>query len=43
VSGGMHGAVAMRRFSFVQPPQVPAVIRAFVRTVRFPPPIIPLM
>jgi len=43
VSGGMHGAVAVRRFSFVQPPQVPAVIRAFVRTVRFPPPIIPLM
>lgn len=43
VRGGMRGPIKVIRFSFTQPPQVPAPIRPYVRNVRFSPPIIPLM
>lgn len=43
VRGGMRGPIKTIRFSFTQPPQVPAPIRPYVRNVRFSPPIIPLM
>lgn len=42
VKGGLAGERAMKRIFFAEPPQIPETIRAFVKVVKFPPPIIPL-